>query len=153
VLKDSACFASEQLNSIATALAQTTRNLRRLTTELSEPRACFTESGIRHKIERWLAGSFVHEVLHYSREQRNNRGLVTFHSDDGALKPLWWQRLDRTVLLTNRLDWSAEQVVAGYSADAEPTTARFARRASQSKRTRGLTHSRKRCAASERPES
>src|ERR1022692_3241567 len=28
---------------------------------------------------------------------------------------LWSQRLGRTVWITNRLDWSAEQVVAGYS--------------------------------------
>jgi hypothetical protein len=58
VLKYSACFASEQLNSITTALAKTTQNLRRLSTELSKPQARFTESGIRHKIERWLADSF-----------------------------------------------------------------------------------------------
>jgi transposase len=31
------------------------------------------------------------------------------------VKQLWSQRLGRTVLLTNRLDWTAEQVVAGYS--------------------------------------
>jgi hypothetical protein len=40
---------------------------------------------------------------------------ITSHIDDDALKQLWSQRLGRTVLLTNRLDWSAEQVVAGYS--------------------------------------
>jgi hypothetical protein len=73
VLKDSVCFASEQLNSITTALAKTTQNPQRLTTELSKPRACFTESGIRHKIERRLAGSFVREVPHYSLAQHNNR--------------------------------------------------------------------------------
>ena len=35
--------------------------------------------------------------------------------DHPALLQLWSKRLGRTVLLTNRLDWSAEQVVAGYS--------------------------------------
>jgi transposase len=35
--------------------------------------------------------------------------------DNQALQQLWSQRLGRTLLLTNRLDWTAEQVVAGYS--------------------------------------
>ena len=115
MLKYSACFASEQLNSITTALAKTTQNLRRLATELSKPQAHFTEQGLRNRIGRWLSDSFVREVLHYSLEQRDNHWQLTFHIDDGALKQLWSQRLGRTVLLTNRLDWSADQVVAGYS--------------------------------------
>jgi transposase len=35
--------------------------------------------------------------------------------DNKALQQLWSQRLGRTVLLTNRMDWTAEQVVSGYS--------------------------------------
>ena len=31
--------------------------------------------------------------------------------DNKALQQLWSQRLGRTVLLTNRMDWTAEQVV------------------------------------------
>jgi transposase len=115
VLKYSACFASEQLNSITTALAKTTQSLRRLAAELSKPQARFSETGIRNKISRWLSDSLAREILHYSLEQRDNHWQLTFHIDDGALKQLWSQRLGRTVLLTNRLDWSADQVAAGYS--------------------------------------
>jgi transposase len=115
VLKYSACFASEQLNSITTALAKTTQNLRRFAAELSKPHARFTEQGIRNKISRWLNDPFVHEVLHYSLEQRSDGWQLTFAVDDHALTQLWSQRLGRTVLLTNRLDWSAELVVASYS--------------------------------------
>jgi transposase len=32
-----------------------------------------------------------------------------------TLARLWSQRLGHTALLTNRLDWTAEQVVANYS--------------------------------------
>jgi len=115
VLKYSACFASEQLHSITSTLAKTTQNLRRLATELSKPRARFTEQGIRGKISRWLTDPFVREVLHYTLERRDNHWRLTFKIDDGALNRLWSQRLGRTVLLSNRLDWNAEQVVAGYS--------------------------------------
>ncbi len=54
VLKYSACFASEQLNSTTAALTRVTQKLRRLATELSKPQARFTEQGIRNKIHRWL---------------------------------------------------------------------------------------------------
>ena len=115
VLKYSACFASEQLNSTTATLAKVTQNLRRLAAELSKPQARFTEQGIRNKIQRWLADPFVREVLHYGLEQRENRWHLTFEVDSQALQQLWSQRLGRTVLLTNRMDWTAEQVVAGYS--------------------------------------
>jgi hypothetical protein len=47
------------------------------------------------------------------RDPPSDGWLLTFHIGNGALKQLWPQRLGRTVPLTNRLDWSAEQVVAG----------------------------------------
>jgi transposase len=115
VLKYSACFASEQLHSTTASLTRVTQNLRRLAAELSKPQARFTEPGIRGKIDRWLADPFVREVLHYQLEQRDKHWHLTFQIEDQALQRLWSQRLGRTVLLTNRLDWSAEQVVAGYS--------------------------------------
>jgi transposase len=115
VLKYSACFASEQLNSTTAALSKVTGNLRRFATELSKPKARYTEQGIRNKINRWLLDPFVREVLHYGLEERENRWHLTFQVDTPALQQLWSQRLGRTLLLTNRLEWTAEQVVAGYS--------------------------------------
>jgi transposase len=115
VLKYSACFAAEQLHSTTVTLTKVTQKLRRLVTELSKPQARFTEPGIRNKIDRWLADPFVREVLHYTLEQRQERWHLTFQVDQQALQSLWSQRLGRTVLLSNRLDWTAEQVVAGYS--------------------------------------
>ena len=115
VLKYSACFATEQLHSTTATLTKVTQKLRRLVTELSKPQARFTEQGIRNKIDRWLTDPFVREVLHYTLEQRQQRWHLTFQMDNHALQQLWSQRLGRTLLLTNRLDWTAEQVVAGYS--------------------------------------
>jgi hypothetical protein len=39
---------------------------------------------------------------------------LQFDFDSAALPQLLNQRLGRTVLLSNRMDWSAEQIVAGY---------------------------------------
>jgi hypothetical protein len=108
LLAYSACFASEQLHSLSATLTKVTQNLRRLAAELSKPQTRFTEQGIRNKISRWLADSFVREVLHYELEQRENRWHLSFQVDHPALQQLWSQRLGRTVLLTNRLDWTAE---------------------------------------------
>jgi transposase len=115
VLKYSACFASEQLHSTTTTLTKVTQRLRRLASELSKPRAHFTEAGLRNKIQRWLSDPLVRELLHYKLEARPEGWQLSFHIDDQALEKLWTERLGRTVLLSNRLDWTAEQVIAGYS--------------------------------------
>ena len=115
VLKYSAPFASEQLHSLTTALSKALPSMRRLATELAKPGARFTEAGIRHKLARWLAGAFVSQLVHYELEQRDGRWHLQFDFDHAACERLLARRLGRTTLLTNHLDWTAEQVVAGYA--------------------------------------
>ena len=115
VVKYSASFASEQLHSLTTTLSKTMQSLRRLSTELSKPAARVTEQKLRNKITRWLSAQFVSELVRYQLEQREGRWQLQFDFDHNALQRLLAHRLGRTVLLTNRLDWTAEQVVAGYS--------------------------------------
>ena len=47
-------------------------------------------------------------------EEHAGRWYLQFDFDSAAFSQLLNHRLGRTVLLTNHLDWSAEQVVAGY---------------------------------------
>jgi len=115
VLKYSAPFASEQLHSLTTALSKALPAMRRLATELAKPGGRFTEAGIRNKIARWLAGAFVSELVHYQLEQRDGRWHLQFDFDHAAFERLLAHRLGRTTLLTNHLDWTTEQVVAGYA--------------------------------------
>lgn len=115
VVKYSASFASEQLHSLTTTLSKIMQSLRRLSTELSKPAARFTEQKLRSKITRWLSAQFVSELVRYQLEQPEGRWQLQFDFDHNALQRLLAHRLGRTVLLTNRLDWTAEQVVAGYS--------------------------------------
>jgi transposase len=115
VVKYSASFASEQLHSLTTTLSKTMQSLRRLSTELSKPGTRFTEQKLRSKIARWLSAQFVAELVRYQLEHREGRWQLQFDFDHHALQRLLAHRLGRTVLLTNRLDWTAEQVVAGYS--------------------------------------
>ena len=115
VMKYSAAFASEQLHSVTTTLSKALPAMRRLTVELAKPAARFTEAGIRNKIKRWLSGAFVSDLVRYQLEQRDGRWHLQFDLHQAAFEHLLAHRLGRTTLLTNRMDWTAEQVVAGYS--------------------------------------
>jgi transposase len=89
--------------------------MRRLAIELAKPGGRFTEAGIRNKIARWLSASFVSELVRYQLELRDGHWHLTFDFDNAAFDRLMTRRLGRTTLLTNRLDWTAEQVVEGYA--------------------------------------
>jgi transposase len=115
VVKYSAPFASEQLHSLTTALSKALPAMRRLSVELAKPAARFTEAGIRNKIARWLSAAFVAELVRYQLKQHDGRWHLQFDFDTAAFEHLLAHRLGRTTLLTNRMDWTAEQVVEGYS--------------------------------------
>jgi hypothetical protein len=115
VVKYSAPFASEQLHSLTTALGKALPAMRRLSVELAKPAARFTEAGIRNKIARWLSGAFVSQLVRYQLEQRDGRWHLQFDIDTAAFEHLLAHRLGRTTLLSNRMGWTAEQVVEAYS--------------------------------------
>jgi transposase len=115
VLKYSSSFAAEQLQSLTTSLAKAMQNLRRLALELAKPKARFEERGIRNKIARWLAPDFLAELVRYDLQSVDGRWQLKFDFDHQAWLALMAHRLGRTVLVTNRMDWTAEQVVAAYS--------------------------------------
>lgn len=115
VLKYSASFAGEQLHSLTTSLSKALQYLRRLSVELAKPGARLTEAGIRNKISRWLSPPFLADLVRYELEFHDAHWRLQFDFDTAAYQHLLAHRLGRTLLLTNRLDWTAEQVVAGYS--------------------------------------
>jgi transposase len=115
VVKYSASFAGEQLHSLRTSLSQVLQALRRLAKELNKPRARWKQQQIVRKIQRWLSAPFLAELIRYQLEEQAGSWHLQFDFDSAAFSHLLEHRLGRTVLLTNHLDWSAEQVVAGYA--------------------------------------
>ena len=115
LVKYSASFAGEQLHSLTTSLSKAMKSLRRLARELAKPGASFTERGLRNRIAHWLAPQFVSELVICTLEQRDGHWHLQFDFDHQALERLMAQRLGRTVLLSNRFDWTAEQLIAAYS--------------------------------------
>jgi transposase len=115
VVKYSASFAGEQLHSITTSLNRVLQALRRLARDLNKPKARWKREQLVRKIERWLSVPFLRELIRYQLEEQAEGWHLQFDFDSSALPQLLNQRLGRTLLLTNRMDWSAEQVVAGYA--------------------------------------
>lgn len=115
VVKYSASFAAEQLHSLTSSVSKAMQSMRKLARELLRPGASYTESGLRHRIARWLAPQFVSALINYQLEQRDGLWHLQFDFDHQALEQLMATRLGRTVLLTNHRDWTAEQVVTAYS--------------------------------------
>src|ERR1700674_668019 len=114
VVKYSASFASEQLQSVTTSVSKIVQALRRFAVELRKPQARFTEEQIHRKITRWLAVPYLSELIHYTLESREGHWHLQFSFDHAALLQMLAQRFGRTLLLTNRLDWTAEQIISGY---------------------------------------
>jgi transposase len=116
VLKYSAAFASEQLQSVTTSLSKVLQSLRRLSLDLAKPRCRLKETQIRNKIQRWLSSSvFLEDLIQWKLDGQNGRWHLQFDFHHAAFQKLLTHRLGRTLLLTNRTDWTAEQIVAGYS--------------------------------------
>jgi len=116
VLKYSASFASEQLHSVTTSLAKVLQSLRRLSMDLAKPGCRLKEAAIRNKIRRWLLSSqFLEDLIQWNLDSENGRWRLQFDFNHAAFQKLLNHRLGRTLLLTNRMDWTAELVVAGYS--------------------------------------
>jgi transposase len=114
VMKYSASFAGEQLHSLTTSLSRVLQSLRRLARELNKPKARWKPEQIEGKIRCWLSPPFLAELVRYQLEEQDGGWRLQFDFDSAALPQLLNQRLGRTLLLTNRMDWSAEQIVAGY---------------------------------------
>jgi transposase len=119
VLKYSATFASEQLHSVSTSLSKVLGSLKRLAVEVARPGSRLTEAGIESKVRRWLAAPFLGELIHYELRHETEGRRLFFQVDHAALQQLVTHRLGRTLLLSNRDDWTAEQVVAAYASQQE----------------------------------
>ncbi len=119
VLKYSSSFAGEQLHSLTTSLSKALQSLRRFSMEWNKPQARWQENQIRSKVQRWLSGQFLEDLIRYQIESRDGKWRLQFDFDTAAWQRLVDHRLGRTVLLTNRMDWTAEQVAMGYSGQQE----------------------------------
>ncbi len=117
VLKLSNSFLSEQIHSLSTTLAKAVQALRRLSLDLAKPDCRLTEEQIRTKIDRRLkSAQFLDQLIRPTLTHADGRWRLQFDVDVAAFNQLMTHRLGRTVLMTNRMGWSAAEVVAAYEA-------------------------------------
>jgi transposase len=115
VLKYSPSFATEQLQSIVTSMAKATQNLCRLAKDLEKPGCKIKEEGARRKIATWLSPQFLSDLIHCELTKPDGARLrLRFDVNHDAFQHLYSHRLGRTLMLTNRSNWSAAQIVEGY---------------------------------------
>lgn len=115
VLQYSAAFASEQLHSLTTSLTKVLQAMRRLARDLRTPGCRLTERQVRSRIARWLSPQFLSAIVRWEWRGEAGRARLQFDVDHRGLQHILAERLGRTVLITSRREWSAEQVVAAYS--------------------------------------
>jgi hypothetical protein len=58
-------------------------------------------------------------LIRYQIESRDGQWRLQFDFDTAARQRIVDHRLGRAVLLTNRMDWTAERVALGYSSQQE----------------------------------
>lgn len=114
VLKYSSSFAGEQLHSLTTSLAKALQSLRRLSIDMAQPGYRLKETQIRNKIQRWLSTPFLEELIRWQLDTDSGRRRLQFDLDNAAFHKLLSHRLGRTVLLTNRMNWTPEQIASAY---------------------------------------
>jgi transposase len=115
VLKYSASFAAEQLHSLTTSLSTALQRLRRLARDLAKPGCRLTQPQVRRRIAGWLSPAFLSDIVRWEWHAGAPHARLHFDVDQRALQELMTHRLGRTLLLTNRLDWTPAQVIDAYT--------------------------------------
>lgn len=91
-------YAAEQLPSVSDGLAKAKQFLRRLAHEaVRQP-----SRGPRKEVSR----NYVPELLRYKLTRAGHAWRLTFEVDQAVLQRLLGTRFDRTMVPTNRRDWS-----------------------------------------------
>ena len=61
------------MNSLTTRLSKVLQSLRRSSAELNQPQARWKQNQIRSKVQRWLSGQFLEELIHYQIESSGGK--------------------------------------------------------------------------------
>ena len=69
---------------------------------------------VRQSVRTILSAQFMNDLFKVSVEEENGLPCLRYELDHDALQRLSDQRLGRTLLVTDRLEWTAEQTVTAY---------------------------------------
>ena len=74
-----------------------------------------TESAIRKRLDKIIQGQFIQDILKYEIiELRGGQLSYNYFIDDEAFEKLKEETLGRRILVTNRHEWSNEEIILAY---------------------------------------
>ncbi|MCG2795711.1 MAG: hypothetical protein L6427_07615, partial [Actinomycetia bacterium] len=73
-----------------------------------------TVRGVKRKIGEILSPQFMGDLIRVEVEEENGLPLISYRVDHQALRRLTEERLGKTVLVTDRLEWSPSEIVESY---------------------------------------
>ena len=81
---------------MTTSLSKVLQALRRFSMELNKPQARWNENQIRSKIQRWLSGPFLEQLIRYQIDSHDGQWRLQFDFDTAVRQRLVDHRLGRT---------------------------------------------------------
>jgi transposase len=113
----SEAFAHKQARSFAQTLAKARRQLRALKGVVERGRHRMDEAKLAARVAEILAPRWLDQVITIDADLAARR--FGFHTDQSALQRLRRREWGKRIVFTDRRDWSDEQIVAAYRAQAQ----------------------------------
>lgn len=113
-------FFTQQLNGVTTNLVKCRKKLFDLEKNLIKWRQGKakgrrpTVRGVKASVKKILSPQFMKDLFEIKVEEKKGLPVLRYALRHGALDRLINQRLGRTVLVTDKIDWQPEQVVGAY---------------------------------------
>ncbi len=120
VLQHSASFAAKQMQSVVTSQAKAIAKLEALSKKLKRgelPKA--TLSSVKEKVSEIVSPQHLKKIISIDITLKDNRPVLTYFLNQDALQGLVDYHFGRTLLFTNRHDWSNAGIILGYHGQSE----------------------------------
>lgn len=120
VLQHSASFAAKQNQSVVTSQAKAITKLEALAKKLKRnelPQA--TLSSIKKKVFEILSPQYMKKIISVDVSLKDTQPVVSYFLKSDALHNLVDYHFGRTLLFTNRHDWSNADIILGYRRQSE----------------------------------
>lgn len=120
VMQHSASFAAKQIQSVVTSQAKAIVKLEALSKKLKRgelPKA--TLSSVKEKVSEIVSPQHLKKIISIDTTLKDNRPVLTYFLNRDALQELVDYHFGRTLLFTNRHDWSNAEIILGYHGQSE----------------------------------
>lgn len=122
VVTISAQLKEGQIQGIAQHLEKKYKTLNELKQQLENPkgRKKFTKTGIEEHLQNIIKGQFIEDILMYKIiELESDKLSFTYFIDTDAFDKLKEETLGRKITVTNRHEWSNEEILLAYRGQAK----------------------------------